>query len=249
MTSNPTIFEKAIGGQPAVRRGHPAADRRRAGARRRSSSSWRWPTCGPPATRSRRSTRRPAGGTAWSRSRSRPRWRTTPTATIHEAERLWRALDRPNAMIKIPGTGRGAARDHPLHRGRHQRQRHPALLGRAVRRGDRGVPRRARAPARGGAAARPIASVASFFVSRVDGKVDPLLDRAGDPAGAPRPDRHRQRLRGLPAVRVVARHAALGAAGPGRRPAAAAALGLDQHQGPALSPTCTTSRRWWRPGR
>jgi transaldolase len=27
-----------------------------------------------------------------------------------------------------------------------------------------------------------LASVASFFVSRVDGKVDPLLDRAGDPA-------------------------------------------------------------------
>jgi transaldolase len=30
---------------------------------------------------------------------------------------------------------------------------------------------------------RPVASVASFFVSRVDGKVDPLLDRLGDPAG------------------------------------------------------------------
>jgi transaldolase/transaldolase/glucose-6-phosphate isomerase len=30
---------------------------------------------------------------------------------------------------------------------------------------------------------RSITSVASFFVSRVDGKVDPLLDRAGDPAG------------------------------------------------------------------
>jgi transaldolase len=28
-----------------------------------------------------------------------------------------------------------------------------------------------------------VASVASFFVSRVDSKVDPLLDRAGDPAG------------------------------------------------------------------
>jgi transaldolase len=27
--------------------------------------------------------------------------------TIHEAERLWRALDRPNAMIKIPGTREG----------------------------------------------------------------------------------------------------------------------------------------------
>jgi transaldolase len=34
-----------------------------------------------------------------------------------------------------------------------------------------------------GLSLRPIASVASFFVSRVDGKVDPLLDRLGDPAG------------------------------------------------------------------
>jgi transaldolase len=28
-------------------------------------------------------------------------------ATIQEAERLWRAVDRPNAMIKIPGTREG----------------------------------------------------------------------------------------------------------------------------------------------
>ena len=27
--------------------------------------------------------------------------------TIHEAERLWAAVDRPNAMIKIPGTRGG----------------------------------------------------------------------------------------------------------------------------------------------
>ena len=28
-------------------------------------------------------------------------------ATIHDAERLWGSLDRPNAMIKIPGTAEG----------------------------------------------------------------------------------------------------------------------------------------------
>jgi transaldolase len=42
-----------------------------------------------------------------------------------------------------------------------------------------GLERRAAA----GAPLRPIASVASFFVSRIDGKVDPLLDQAGDPHG------------------------------------------------------------------
>ena len=46
----------------------------------------------------------------------------------------------------------------------------------------------------------PVASVASFFVSRVDGRVDPLLDRAGAERAlaAPGPDRHRQRRRRLP---------------------------------------------------
>ena len=44
-------------------------------------------------------------------------------------------------------------------------------------RGDRGVPRRAwSGGCERGSRSGPIASVASFFVSRVDGKVDPLLD-------------------------------------------------------------------------
>ena len=40
------------------------------------------------------------------------------------------------------GNAGGSAGDHALYRGRCERQRHPALLGRAVRRGHRRIPRR-----------------------------------------------------------------------------------------------------------
>jgi transaldolase len=102
-------------------------------------------------------------------------------ATIHEAERLWRSLDRPNAMIKIPGTPEGLpAITHCIAAGISV---NVTLLFSVERYGEvieaflAGLERRLDA----GASLRPITSVASFFVSRVDGKVDPLLDRLGDP--------------------------------------------------------------------
>src|SRR5215213_6525035 len=101
-------------------------------------------------------------------------------ATIHEAERLWEALDRPNAMIKIPGTTEGLpAIAHCIAAGISV---NVTLLFSVVRYGFKnkafldGLERRTAA----GAPLRPIASVASFFVSRVDGRVDPLVDQAGD---------------------------------------------------------------------
>ena len=104
-------------------------------------------------------------------------------ATIHEAERLWRAVGRPNAMIKIPGTRAGLpAITHCIGQGinvnvtllfsveRYQEVVTAFEAGLEARLG-RGLP------------VAGIASVASFFVSRVDGKVDPLLDRLGESAG------------------------------------------------------------------
>ena len=103
--------------------------------------------------------------------------------TIHEAERLWQALDRPNAMIKIPGTAEGLpAIAHCIAAGISV---NVTLLFSVERYGEvieaflEGLDRRSAA----GLPLGPIASVASFFVSRVDGKVDPLLDRLGDPEG------------------------------------------------------------------
>ncbi|MDQ3138447.1 MAG: transaldolase [Gemmatimonadota bacterium] len=104
-------------------------------------------------------------------------------ATTHEAERLWHALDRPNAMIKIPGTAEGlpAITDSIaagisinvtlLFSVERYAEVIEAFLTGLERRLDAGLP------------LRPITSVASFFVSRVDGKVDPLLDRLDDPKG------------------------------------------------------------------
>ena len=104
-------------------------------------------------------------------------------ATIHEAERLWQAVDRPNAMIKIPGTREGLpAIAHCIGAGISV---NVTLLFSVERYSEvieafhEGLDRRLEA----GLPLRPVASVASFFVSRVDGKVDPLLDRLGDPAG------------------------------------------------------------------
>jgi transaldolase len=104
-------------------------------------------------------------------------------ATIHEAERLWQAVDRPNAMIKIPGTREGLpAIAHCIGAGISV---NVTLLFSVERYSEvieafhEGLDRRLQA----GLPLRPVASVASFFVSRVDGKVDPLLDRLGDPAG------------------------------------------------------------------
>lgn len=103
--------------------------------------------------------------------------------TIREAERLWAAVDRPNAMIKIPGTPAGLpAITHCIAAGisinvtllfsvERYAEVIDAFLAGMDRRFESNLP------------LRPIASVASFFVSRVDGRVDPLLDANGDPRG------------------------------------------------------------------
>lgn len=110
-----------------------------------------------------------------------PTLATDTDGTIQEARRLWARVDRPNAMIKIPGTRAGLpAITACLVEGINI---NITLLFSLERHGEvieaffTGLERRA-------AAGKPIdrlRSVASYFVSRVDGKVDPLLDQAGDP--------------------------------------------------------------------
>jgi transaldolase len=97
--------------------------------------------------------------------------------TVLEAERLWNALDRPNAMIKIPGTeaclpaitrcSQAGINVNVtlLFSVERYAQVIDAFLSGLERRMERGLP------------LQNVASVASFFVSRVDGKIDPLLDR------------------------------------------------------------------------
>jgi transaldolase len=99
--------------------------------------------------------------------------------TVAEARRLWKALDRPNVMIKIPGTAEGwPAIEQCLREGininitllfsvEHYRQVAEAYLRALEARLQQGQP------------VDRLASVASFFVSRVDTEVDKRLDAAG----------------------------------------------------------------------
>jgi transaldolase len=96
--------------------------------------------------------------------------------TIQEARRLWAALDRPNVLIKVPGTLEGLPAIRQLLREginvnvtllfglpRYRQVAEAYLAGLEDRRAQ-------------GLAVDRAASVASFFVSRIDGHVDPLLE-------------------------------------------------------------------------
>lgn len=96
-------------------------------------------------------------------------------ATIAEAQRLWKTVDRPNVMIKIPGTLEGAkAVEEATANGINV---NITLLfsieayARVIEAYLKGLEARVKA----GKAINDIHSVASFFVSRVDTEVDKRL--------------------------------------------------------------------------
>ena len=106
--------------------------------------------------------------------------------TIEEARRLWAALDRPNVFIKVPATLEGLPAITQLI-GEGINVNVTLLFGLPRYRETaeayiRGLEMRAR---RGEPMTR-VASVASFFVSRIDAMVDAMLDDliAGDGAAA-----------------------------------------------------------------
>ena len=97
--------------------------------------------------------------------------------TIAEGRRLWKALDRPNALIKVPATDEGLVAIRKLI-GEGISVNVTLLFGLARYRQVvdaylSGLEDRA---AKIGGLQR-VASVASFFVSRIDTMVDPMLDK------------------------------------------------------------------------
>jgi transaldolase/glucose-6-phosphate isomerase len=106
-------------------------------------------------------------------------------ATIDEARRLWREVDRKNLMIKVPGTPEGLPAIRDLTAGGINVNITllfaQAVYEQVVEAYLSGLEALA---AKGGDISR-IASVASFFVSRIDTAVDKLLDekiaQANDP--------------------------------------------------------------------
>jgi transaldolase/transaldolase/glucose-6-phosphate isomerase len=177
MTSNPTIFEKAIAGSRLY-----DADIRRLSDQGRTAGEI-FESLAVADVRAACDAFLPlyqqsTGADGFVSLEVSPTLATDSDGTIHEAERLWSAVTRPNAMIKIPGTRAGLpAITHCIGAGinvnvtllfsieRYAEVVEAFLAGMELRL-DRGL------------SIQSVASVASFFVSRVDGKVDALLDRA-----------------------------------------------------------------------
>ncbi len=99
--------------------------------------------------------------------------------TIEEARHFFRTLDRPNLMIKVPATKEGIpAVEQLISEGVNVNitlmfsMAHYEAVAQAYIRGLEKL-------AENGGDLSKVASVASFFVSRVDAKLDPQLEKAG----------------------------------------------------------------------
>ena len=105
-----------------------------------------------------------------------PHFANDISATIYEAEKLFHKLNKPNVMIKVPATDKGIdCVEHLISKGinvnitlifslkKYQKVRNAYING-LIKRLDSGD------------MINNISSVASFFVSRVDSKVDPLIE-------------------------------------------------------------------------
>ena len=194
MTSNPTIFQQAIAKTELydddIRRlgeqGLPAAEIFEALAVEDVSRS-------ADAFRSVYETAR--GDDGFVSIEVGPHLARDTAGSVEEARRLWKRCDRPNVMVKIPGTGPGVpAIRQCLAEGininitllfsvERYREVMEAYLSAFEERVAKGQP------------VDRLRSVASFFVSRVDTKVDKQLDAIA--ADAARPDRQRQLAREL----------------------------------------------------
>jgi transaldolase len=105
-------------------------------------------------------------------------------ATVAEAHRLWKTVDRPNVMIKVPGTAEGARAARRLIADGinvnitllFSLEAHARVIEAYIA----GLEDRAAA----GGDLTHVSSVASFFVSRVDSEIDKRLDAmiAADPS-------------------------------------------------------------------
>jgi transaldolase len=198
MTSNPSIFEKAI----VDSHDYDAAIREL--TRRQASSEEMYERLAIYDVKKAADLFEPVfqrndGGDGFVSLEVSPRLAHDTGKTIDEARRLWRLLERPNVMIKVPGTREGLPAIRALIAEginvnvtllfsvkRYKEVTEQYLAGledrlEAKRRID------------------DIASVASFFLSRIDSKVDPLLDKLAEGVDADRAQLARD-LRGQAAI-------------------------------------------------
>jgi len=187
MTSNPSIFEKAIGEgdtyDPALRAALKTAEL----SPEELYEGLAIADIQAAADQFRATYDRLGGADGYVSLEVSPRLAMDTEATVAEARRLWRAVDRPDVMIKVPGTGPGAPAIRRLI-GEGVNVNVTLLFGldayRAV--ADAHMAGLEDFKAAGGDVAR-VHGVASIFVSRIDSQIDAAIDRrlqagAGDDA-------------------------------------------------------------------
>lgn len=175
VTSNPSIFEKAI----AETHDYDDAIRKLSGQRKLPDEIYEILTV--EDIRKTADLLRPAfdrlkGADGFVSLEVSPKLASDTNGTIEEARRLWKEVGRPNVMIKIPGTaagipairrliGEGININITLLFGLSRyREVVDAYLGGLESRTAHGAP------------IKDVSSVASFFLSRIDVLVDPMLD-------------------------------------------------------------------------
>jgi transaldolase len=180
VTSNPTIFEKAIDGSKDyaaqiedIRREEPELPARQMYERLITKDIQ------DVADILRDTYDRTSGGDGYVSIEVSPGVANDTNATVSEARHLWETVARPNLMIKVPGTGAGVPAVRSLTAEGINvnitllfgREMYEAVAGAFIE----GLEDRA---GRSGADASidRIASVASFFVSRIDTSIDKLID-------------------------------------------------------------------------
>ena len=184
LTSNPTIFEKAIGHGNA----YDDALRQVLRADENQTDKALFEALAVEDIRMAADVLRPVydetgGGDGYVSLEVSPHLAHDTAGSIAEAKRLWQTVERPNLMIKIPATQEGIpAIEQLTSEGvnvnvtlmfslRHYDAVSKAYITGLERREDYSP---------GGNKIWPV-SVASFFVSRVDTAVDPLLEKIGTP--------------------------------------------------------------------
>ncbi|SFU53203.1 transaldolase [Nitrosospira multiformis] len=182
LTSNPTIFEQAIGHSDA----YDNALRQLLRANEKQTEKTLFEAVAIEDIRMAADVLRPVydethGGDGYVSLEVSPHLARDTGGSIAEAKRLWQAVERPNLMIKIPGTHEGIpAIEQLISEGINVNVtlmfslRHYDAVAHAY---ITGLERRdAYSP--GGNKIWPV-SVASFFVSRVDNVIDPMLEKIG----------------------------------------------------------------------
>ena len=180
VTSNPTIFEKAIGGSTdyddAIRR-HGRPGQAPAELFELLAVEDIQAACDLFRTLHDET----KGGDGFVSLEVSPALARDAAGTVAEARRLWAAVDRPNLMVKVPGTVEGVRAFEDLTAEGisvnvtllFSLERYAAVAEAHLK----GLERRLAA----GRSLAGVASVASFFVSRVDSAIDPVLEKRPEP--------------------------------------------------------------------